>query len=86
MLTMQTLLATQVASISELKKNPSKLINDAHGKPIAILNHNTAAAYLIPVATFEMLMELVDDNALRHLVTQRFADGATSIKVDIDDL
>ncbi|HAT8940312.1 TPA: hypothetical protein JBB06_12485 [Legionella pneumophila subsp. pneumophila] len=44
---MQTLFATQVASISELKKNPTKLINDSHGKPITILNHNTAAAYLI---------------------------------------
>jgi len=44
---MQTLFATQVASISELKKNPTKFINDSHGKPITILNHNTAAAYLI---------------------------------------
>ena len=26
---MQTLFATQVASISELKKNPTKLINDS---------------------------------------------------------
>ena len=71
---MQTLLASQVASISELKKNPTKLINDAHGKPVAILNHNTAAAYLIPVAMFEMLMELVDDNDLQQLVAQRLTD------------
>ena len=35
---MQTLLATQVASISELKRNPSKLINDAHGRPVVILH------------------------------------------------
>ena len=36
---MQSLYATQVASISELKKNPSKLINDSEGNPVAILNH-----------------------------------------------
>lgn len=81
---MQHLLATQVASISELKKNPTKLIHDAHGKPVAILNHNTAAAYIVPVAMFEMLMELVDDQALERLVAQRLADGASTIKVDID--
>ncbi|KTC83843.1 type II toxin-antitoxin system prevent-host-death family antitoxin [Legionella brunensis] len=83
---MQTLFATQVASISELKKNPTKLINDAHGKPVAILNHNTAAAYLIPVETFEKLMDLVDENELHKIVEQRLSAPFTSIKVNIDDL
>jgi antitoxin StbD len=83
---MQTLFATQVASISELKKNPTKLINDAHGKPVAILNHNTAAAYLIPVETFEKLMDLVDENELNKIVEQRLSAPFTSIKVNIDDL
>ncbi len=64
---MQTLYATQVASISELKKNPTKLINDAHGMPVVILNHNVAAAYLIPVETFEKLMDAVDDNELKNI-------------------
>ena len=83
---MQTLLATQVASISELKRNPTKLINNAHGRPVAILNHNTAAAYLIPVAMFEMLMELVDDKVLHQIVEQRLSDNSSSVRVDIDEL
>ena len=83
---MQTLFANQVASISELKKNPSKLIQDAHGKPIAILNHNTAAAYLIPVETYKILMNLVDEKELENCVTQRLSKPFTSIKVDIHDL
>ena len=84
---MQALLATQVASISEFKKNPSKLIQQAGGQPIAILNHNIAAAYLIPVNLFERLMELVEDNDLQDIVAARLADDiSTSIKVDIDDL
>ncbi len=83
---MQTLLATQVASISELKKNPTKLINEAHGRPIVILNHNTAAAYLIPVETFEKLMDLVDDNELQKIVKQRLSSPFNSIKLDINDL
>jgi len=83
---MQKLYATQVASISELKKNPTKLINNAHGMPVVILNHNIAAAYLIPVETFEKLMDTIDDNELRHLVEQRLSTPFTSIKVDLDDL
>lgn len=83
---MQILYATQVASISELKKNPTKLINDAQGMPVVILNHNVAAAYLIPVETFERLMDAVDDNELRSIAEQRLSEPFTSVKVDLDDL
>ena len=83
---MQTLYATQVASISELKKNPTKLINDSHGRPVAILNHNTAAAYLISVETFERLMDLLDESELQKLVAERLASPFKSVKVELDDL
>ena len=83
---MQTLYATQVASISELKKNPTKLINDAHGMPVVILNHNVAAAYLIPAETFEKLMDALDDNELRSILEQRLSKPFKSLKVGLDDL
>tara|TARA_Y100000588_G_C14159656_1_gene884248 strand:+ start:971 stop:1222 length:252 start_codon:yes stop_codon:yes gene_type:complete len=83
---MQTLHATQVASISEHKKNPTKVINDSHGQPVAILNHNTAAAYLIPVETFERMMDLLDDNELSKIVEKRLSTPFKSVKVNIDEL
>lgn len=83
---MQTLYATQVASISELKKNPTKLINDAQGMPVVILNHNIATAYLIPVETFEKLMDAIDDNELKSIVEQRLSAPFTSVKVELDEL
>lgn len=83
---MQTLYATQVVSISELKKNPTKVINNSHGQPIAILNHNTAAAYLIPVETFERIMDQIDNNELSKIVEQRLASPFKSIKVDMNEL
>jgi len=83
---MQSLYATQVASISELKKNPSKLINDSEGSPVAILNHNTAAAYLVPVELFEKMMEMLDDNELQNIVSKRLSDNSTPVKVNLDDL
>ncbi|HAT9793282.1 TPA: type II toxin-antitoxin system prevent-host-death family antitoxin, partial [Legionella pneumophila subsp. pneumophila] len=77
---------TQVASISELKKNPTKLINDAHGMPVVILNHNVAAAYLIPAETFEKLMDAVDESELKSIVEQRLSEPFTPVKVALDDL
>ena len=83
---MQSLYATQVASISELKKNPSKLINDSEGEPVAILNHNIAAAYLVPVDLFEKMMGIIDEHALEHVVSERLSDEAKLVKVSLDDL
>lgn len=83
---MQHLHAIQAASISELKKNPSKLISEAEGKPVVILNHNIAAAYLIPAETYEKMLELLDDHQLEKLVYQRLHDKRKAVKVDIDDL
>lgn len=37
---MEFILANRSASISELKKNPTFLIQQSNGEPIAILNHN----------------------------------------------
>jgi antitoxin StbD len=42
---MKALLANCSASISELKKNPSVLIDQAESEPIAILNHNRPTAF-----------------------------------------
>lgn len=82
---MQYIHAKQVASISELKKNPTKLINDADGKPVAILNHNVATAYLIPVETYEIILELLDNQQLEKLVNERLNTPFEPIQVDIDE-
>jgi len=41
---MRQVLADYSASISELKKNTTALLNEAEGSAIAILNHNKPAA------------------------------------------
>ena len=46
---MKQVLSSFSASISEFKKNPTALLNEAEGAPIAILNHNIPTAYLIPL-------------------------------------
>lgn len=83
---MRQILADCSASISELKKNPTALLNEADGSAIAILNHNKPAAYLVPAQTYEFLMEMIDDIELAKIVESRRADLSEVVKVNIDDL
>lgn len=83
---MQPIYASHTASISELKKNPTLLITQAEGQPVAILNHNIATAYLIPAATFEKLLDALDDQDLQEIVQRRLTDNKKNIKVSVDDL
>ena len=83
---MRQILASCSASISELKKNPTALLSEAEGSPIAILNHNVPAAYLIPAETYEWLMEKIEDQELAQIVIDRKHEIKDAIEVDIDDL
>lgn len=83
---MRQVLADCSASISELKKNPTALLNEADGSAIAILNHNKPAAYLVPAETYELLMDMLDDYELAKLVDSRRGDLSQAVDVNIDDL
>ncbi len=78
------LLADMGVSISDLKKNPSAVIEAAEGFPVAILNRNTPAAYLVPARAWEALMDRLEDIELAEIVRAR--TGEVGIPVDIDDL
>lgn len=71
-------------SISDLKKNPSAAIEAAGGFPVAVLNRNTPAAYLVPAKAWEELMDRLEDIELAELVRARA--GQEEIEVSIDDL
>ncbi len=83
---MKTVLANCSASISELKRNPSALIDQSDGEPIAILNHNKPTAYLIPAETYEELLESIEDYQLGIIVKERQNEKISAIEVDIDEL
>lgn len=83
---MRQVLADFSVSISELKKNPSALLAQASGSPIAVLNHNKPAAYLVPAETYEALMDMIEDRELVQLVEERRADKDRAIAVSLDDL
>ncbi len=83
---MNLILSNYSASISELKKNPSALLNQSEGSPIAILNHNTPAAYLIPAETYEWLMDKLEDAELAQIILDRTDEKENAIEVSLDEL
>ena len=83
---MKSVLANCSASISELKRNPSALIDQSEGEPIAILNHNKPTAYLIPAETYEALLDSIEDYQLGIIVKERQNEKISAVEVDIDEL
>lgn len=81
---MDRIYARASVSISDLKKNPSRIINEAEGTPVAILNHNKPSAYIIPAEAFEALMEKFEDYNLAQLVKDR--ENEPTVKVTLDEL
>jgi antitoxin StbD len=83
----EPILADAGISISELKKNPSAAIAAAEGFPIAILNRNTPAAYLVPATAWEAIMERLDDIELVKIVKEREHEVGIPVELgDLDDL
>jgi antitoxin StbD len=83
---MRQVLANCSVSISELKRNPTALLAEAEGAPIAILNHNKPTAYLVPAETYERLMDMIDDHELSQLVEERRKDKDKAVSMSLDDL
>ena len=83
---MEHILASYSVSISELKKNPTALLNASGGAPIAILNHNKPTAYLVPVDTYKALIEQLEDSQLSKIVKQRLAQNTKPVTITLDDL
>ena len=71
---MKSILANYSVSISELKKSPSSVIQDAGDEAVAVLNHNVPSAYLVPSKTYEKLMEIVDMYMLEQQVKERLSE------------
>ncbi len=72
------------ASISDLKKNPMKIVEAGDGFPVAILNRNRPAFYCVPARAYEALMERLEDQELNELADAR--KGQPEVEVSLDEL
>jgi antitoxin StbD len=84
---MQPILARYTASITELKKSPTQILEQAGNEAVAILNHNVASAYLVPSQLYEKMMDIIDDYYLAKEVEEALKyDKDSLVEVDIDAL
>jgi len=77
---MEQLLATRSVSMTELKRSPSAVLLLAGSEPIAVLNHNRPAAYLVPPEVYESMLERL--NADLRAAIQSGIDSGPSIPAD----
>lgn len=71
---MEQVLATRSVSITELKRSPSAVLEQAGSEPVAVLNHNRPAAYLLPPHVYEAMLERLNAD-LRGAIQEGMASG-----------
>ena len=83
---MDTIYADFSISMSEFKKNPAQVLREAGEQPVAVLNHNRPAFYMVAPRLFEALVEELIDKDLTELARKRLKDRDSAIEVDVDQL
>ena len=84
MSTTHAIYAQTTVSMTDLRRNPSGILEDAGDTPVAVLNHNRPAAYLLSAKAYEALLDRLDDVELTKTVRQR--QGGKRVRVSLDDL
>lgn len=81
---MQRVEAQMAVSVSDLKKSPSGVMEDAAGETVAVLNHNRVMAYMVPAAAYEAMVERLDDLTLVDTIRSRANEKP--VRVLLNDL
>lgn len=69
-------------SLTELKKNPTRVKRDAGLQPIAVLNHHKPAFYLLDPDVYETMPDKLEDISVSGLVNERLAMKPQAVEVD----
>ncbi|GHD81179.1 type II toxin-antitoxin system Phd/YefM family antitoxin [Vogesella fluminis] len=81
---MQTILADLAVSMSEFKKNPSSILREAQHRPVAVLNHNKTAFYMVTPELFQAMVEELAERDLYRTILSRLAEKTQAIEVDVE--
>ena len=79
---MENLLATKSVSITELKRSPSAVIEQANFEPVAVLNHNKPAAYLIAPDIYQTLIARFESSEIKAAITASRLDTRATVKAE----
>ena len=79
---MQRVEANIAVSVSDLKKSPSAVMDEANGETVAVLNHNRIMAYMVPADVYEAMLEKLDDIRLAEIIRKRADEKGISVDID----
>ena len=71
---MEQVLASRSVSITELKRSPSAVLEQAGSEPVAVLNHNRPAAYLLSPHVYEAMLKRLNAD-LRQSIQEGIDSG-----------
>ncbi|MFZ6679367.1 type II toxin-antitoxin system prevent-host-death family antitoxin [Undibacterium sp. Tian12W] len=80
------MLAPSCVGISELKANPTAVLEASGDQSVAILNRNKPVGYMVTAAAWEKVNELLEDKEILKIVESRLKDRKKPIRVKLDDL
>jgi antitoxin StbD len=58
---MDRMLASRTVSVTELKRNFSQILQEVADAPVAVLNHNRPAAYLLSAQYYGQLLAKLEE-------------------------
>ncbi len=77
---MQNLLTNKTISLTELR-DPRKMISEAGGRPVAILNRNKVEGYFVPASAVEKLtFEPANNSEVASALAKRRATLAPTVE------
>ena len=79
---MEKVLATRSVSITELKRSPSAVIEQSGAEPVAVLNHNRPAAYLLSPEVYESMLQRLNAD-LRAAIQEGIESGPAIAAEDV---
>ncbi|MBK6279868.1 MAG: type II toxin-antitoxin system prevent-host-death family antitoxin [Gammaproteobacteria bacterium] len=79
---MEQVLATRSVSITELKRSPTAVLEQAGAEPVAVLNHNRPAAYLLSPEVYESMLERLNAD-LRAAIQEGIDSGPAIAAEDV---
>ena len=80
----QKIYAQNTVSMTDLRRDPTGVMQIVNDSPVAVLNHNKPAAYLLSAHAYEAILEKIDDMELVRIAKSR--EGGKTVKVNLEDL
>jgi len=83
---MDAILTELTVSMSDFKKNPAKVLREAGREPVAVLNRNKAAFYVVEPEVYEAMLEDAWERSIAATVRERLGKRESAVEVDLERL